>query len=73
VGEWFGVDAWWDLKQRGFDAVSQVLVLLAGGASLDVFRDPCFGARPEIFSVDASDCFVSSGVAIDGTFVPDVH
>ena len=53
--------------------MSQILVLLAGGASLDVFRDPCFGTWPEVFPVDTSDRFVSSGVAIDGTFVPDVH
>ena len=53
--------------------MSQILVLLASGASLDVFRDPHFGAWPEIFSVDASDHFVLSRVAVDRAFMPDVH
>jgi len=53
--------------------MSQILVLLASGASFDVFRDPRFGAWPEVFPIDASDRFVSSGMAIDGAFVPDVH
>ena len=53
--------------------MSQVLVLLACGASLDVFRDPCFGTWPEIFPVDVSDCFISSGVTVDGSFMPYVH
>jgi hypothetical protein len=53
--------------------VSQVLVLLACGTTLDVFCDPCPGAWPEVFSVDAPDCFISSGVAVDGSFVPCVH
>jgi hypothetical protein len=53
--------------------VSQILVLLAGGASLDVVSDPCFGAWPEVFLVDASDRFVSARVAIDGALMPDVH
>jgi hypothetical protein len=64
VGEWFGIDGRWDLEQWGFDAVSQVLVLLACGATLDVFCDPCPSAWPEVFSVDAPDCFISSGVAV---------
>jgi hypothetical protein len=53
--------------------VGQVLVLLTCGAALDVFRDPCPGTWPEVFSVDAPDRFVSSGVAVDGSFVPYVH
>jgi hypothetical protein len=47
--------------------------LLAGGASFDVFRDPGLGAWPKVFPVDASDCFVSSGMAVDGAFMPDIH
>jgi hypothetical protein len=53
--------------------VSQIFVLLAGGASLDVFHDPGLSAGPEVFPVDASDRFVSSGMAVDGAFMPDVH
>jgi hypothetical protein len=57
----------------GFDVVCQIFVLLACRAALDVFRDPCSGARPEVFLIDVSDCFISPGVAIDGAFVPYVH
>jgi hypothetical protein len=53
--------------------VGQIFVLLTGGASLDIFCDPCFGAWPEVFPVDASDRFVSTRVAIDGALMPDVH
>jgi hypothetical protein len=53
--------------------VSQVFVLLACGTTLDVFCDPRSGTWPEVFSVDASDCLISSGVAVDGSFVPYVH
>jgi hypothetical protein len=53
--------------------VSQVLVLLTCGATLDVFRDPCPGTWPEVFPVDGSDCFVSSRMAVDGSFMPYVH
>jgi hypothetical protein len=53
--------------------MGQIFVLLAGGASLDVFRDSCFGAWPKVSSIDAFNCFVSSGMAVDGAFVPDVH
>ena len=31
------------------------------------------GAGPEVFFVDASDCFILTGVAIDGAFMPYVH
>jgi hypothetical protein len=47
--------------------------LLAGGASFDIFRDPSLGTRPEVFPVDTSDGFISSGVTVDGSFVPYVH
>ena len=53
--------------------MSQIFVLLTGGASFDVVSDPCFGAWPEIFLVDASDRFVSARVAVDGALMPDVH
>ena len=53
--------------------MGQVFVLLTGGASLDVFCDPGLGAWPKVFPVDASDRLVSSGVAVDGAFVPDIH
>jgi hypothetical protein len=42
-------------------------------AAFDVFCDPCSGARPEIFLIDASDCFISPGVTIDSAFMPHVH
>jgi hypothetical protein len=73
VREWFGVNHGWDAKEWGFDAVCQVFILLTGGTSFDVFGDPCPSAWPEIFLVYASDCFVSSRVAIEGTIVPSVH
>jgi hypothetical protein len=53
--------------------VCQIFVLLTGGASFDIVSDPCFGAWPEVFLVDASDRFVSARVAIDGALMPDVH
>jgi hypothetical protein len=53
--------------------VSEVFVLLACGASFDVFCDPCFGAWPEVFSIDTPGCFVSSGVTVGGSLVPYVH
>ena len=53
--------------------VSEVFVLLACGAAFDIFHDPCSGAWPEVFSVDAPDCFISSGVTVDGSFMPCVH
>jgi hypothetical protein len=53
--------------------VRQVFVLLAGGTSFDVFSDPCPGAKPEVFLVHASDCFISSWVAVKGAIMPSVH
>jgi len=73
VQKWFGVDCGGDVEEWGFDVVSQVFVLLACGASFDVFCDPCPGAGPEVFFVHMSDCFISSGVAIEGAVVPSVH
>ena len=73
VGERFGVNGGRDMEEQGFDVVCQVFVLLTGGASFDIFRDPRFGAWPEVFSVDVSDRFISTRVAIDGAFVPNVH
>jgi hypothetical protein len=71
--EWFGINNRGNVKRWGFDVVGQVLVLLTSGASFDVFRYPCPGARPEVFLVHASDCFISSGVAVEGSIVPRVH
>ena len=51
----------------------QIFVLLTGGASFDVFGDPSPGTWPEVFLVYASDCFVSSRVAVEGAIVPGVH
>jgi hypothetical protein len=51
----------------------QILVLLTCGATLDVFCDPCLGAWPEVFFVDAPDCFVPSRMPVDGSFMPYVH
>jgi hypothetical protein len=73
VRKWFGVNGWWNAKSGGFDTVGEVFVLLAGGTSFDVFHDPWPGSRPEVFLVDASDCFVSPGVTVQGSFVPHVH
>jgi hypothetical protein len=53
--------------------VSEIFVLLTRCAAFDVFRDPGSGTRPKVFSIDASDCFIVSGVSVDGSFVPDVH
>jgi hypothetical protein len=73
VGKWFGTDGRWNSKYWGFDAVCQVLVLLAGCAAFDVFCDPGFDSWPEVFFVDASDRFILSRMSIDGSFVPYVH
>ena len=51
----------------------QVFVLLTCGVPLDVFGDPRFCTGPKVFFVDVSDCFILTGVAIDGPFVPYVH
>jgi hypothetical protein len=51
----------------------QILVLLTGCASFDVFCDPSFCTRLEVFPVDASDCFILSWVSVDGSFMPYVH
>jgi hypothetical protein len=53
--------------------VSEVLVLLTRCTAFDVFHDPSFSAGPEVFSIDASDCFISSGMTVDGALVPHVH
>jgi hypothetical protein len=53
--------------------VCQVFVLLTSGASFDIVSNPCFGAWPEVFLVDAPDRFVSARVTIDGALMPDVH
>ena len=71
--EWFGINSRGDTKRWGFDAVGQIFVLLTCGASLDVFCYPCPGARPEVLFVHASDCFISSRVAVEGSIVPCVH
>jgi hypothetical protein len=73
MGEWFGVNSRGNAKEWGFDAMGQVLVLLACGASFDVFCDPGPGARPEVFFIHASDGFISSGVAVEGSIVACVH
>ena len=61
------------MKWRGFDAMSQVLVLLAGRTALDVFGDPCSCAGPEVFPVDLPNCFVSSRVSTEWAVVPGIH
>ena len=53
--------------------MSEIFVLLTRCAAFDVFRDPGSGAGPKVFSIDASDCFIASGVSVDGSFMPDVH
>jgi hypothetical protein len=73
VWEWFGVNGGQNAKNGGFDAVGEVFVLLTGGTSFDVFSDPWPSSWPEVFLVDASDCFISSRVTIQGAFVPRVH
>jgi hypothetical protein len=73
VREWFGADGQWDSEYWSFDVVCQVFVLLACSTTFDVLRDLAPGTRPEVFSVDASDCFISSRMAIDGAFVPYIH
>ena len=71
--EQFGADRGWDSKYWGFDAVCQVFVLLACRTTFDIFHDPASGARPEVCPVDVSDCSVSSGMTIDGAFMPYIH
>src|SRR5580693_5785128 len=71
--KWFSVDNRRDVIRWSFDAMGQVLVLLAGCASFDVFGDPCSRARPEVFSVYLPDSFVSSGVSTEWSVVPGVH
>src|SRR5580693_4250877 len=71
--KWFGVDNGRDVKRWGFDVMGQVLVLLAGCATFDIFGDPRSRARPEVFSVYLPDGFVSSGVSTEWSVVPGVH
>ena len=51
----------------------QIFVLLACGATLDVFCDPGLGTRPEVFLIDVLDGFIPSRVAVDGSFMPYIH
>jgi hypothetical protein len=53
--------------------VCEIFILLACCTTLDVFHDPGFGARSEVFPVDVSDGFISSRVTVDGSFMPYVH
>jgi hypothetical protein len=69
----FGIDDGRDVKRWSFDAMGQVLVLLAGCAALDVLSDPCPCAGPEVFPVYLPNCFVSSGVSTKWSVVPGVH
>jgi hypothetical protein len=73
VWERFGVNGRQNAKDGGFSAMSEVFVLLTGGASFDVFCDPWPGSRPEVFFVNTPDCFISSGVTVQGSFMPCVH
>ena len=45
------------------------LILLAGGASLDVVRDPLVHSGPLIEFLDFPDCFISSGMSSSGVIV----
>src|SRR5580693_9402473 len=73
MGEWFGVNDGGDAEQWGFDVMCKILVLLASGASFDVFRDPCSCAGPKVFLVYPSNHFVPSRVAAEGSIVPRMH
>jgi hypothetical protein len=53
--------------------VCEIFVLLTCCTAFDVFCDPSPSAGPEVFSIDTSNGFVSSGVAVDRSFMPDVH
>jgi hypothetical protein len=61
------------VEWRGFDAMSQVLVLLADCATFDIFGDPCPCAGPEVFVVYLPDCFISFGVSTEWAIVPGMH
>jgi hypothetical protein len=61
------------VKWRGFDAMGQVLVLLASCAAFDVFRDPCPCAGPEVFLVDFSNRLISTGMSTKWSVMPGVH
>ena len=51
----------------------QVLVLLARCTPFNILHDPSSGTGPKVFLVDASDHFISSGVTVDGAFMPYIH
>jgi hypothetical protein len=53
--------------------VGEIFVLLTGSASFDVFSDPRLGSGPKVFFVDTSDCFISSRMSVQGSFMPCVH
>jgi hypothetical protein len=61
------------MEWRGFDAMGQVLVLLADRATFDVFGDPCPCAGPEVFVVYLPNRFVSSRVSTEWAIVPGMH
>jgi hypothetical protein len=73
MGKWFGIDFGWDSEQWSFDSMCKVFVLLTCGATFDVFRYPCPGARPKVFLIDFPYCFVSTGMSAEGSVVPRVH
>jgi hypothetical protein len=53
--------------------VCEIFVLLTCCTAFDVFHDPSSSTGPEVFSIDTSNGFVLSGVAIDRPFMPYVH
>ena len=52
-----------DAIERGFSFVGEVLVLLAGCISFDIFGDPLFHAFPCVVLLDPLYSFVSSRVS----------
>jgi hypothetical protein len=61
------------MEYWGFDVVCEVFVLLAGRTALDVFCDPSPSAGPEVFLIDALNCFVSPWVSVGRSLMLYVH
>jgi hypothetical protein len=59
--------------RRNSNAMRKDFVLLAGGASFDVFCYPVLRSRPIIIAVDQSDHFVSSRMSSCRGVVPLFH
>jgi hypothetical protein len=61
------------MRYGGVLFLCQDFVLLAGGTSLDIFRNPLLGSWPIVLFHHLSVCLVSSWVSCNRGVMPDFH